>query len=129
MGISPAVLLRWQPERSEVSLSLVCVLANRVPIYFIVDRLPLVSLRIKLNCSTNKKVPPQIIQLSRSTERTFIPSLYRVKKIEFLPPYCNNFFRYFKILSLRLAIVEIETFLDLETSFKVLSLKNKSFTI
>lgn len=37
MGISPVVLLRWQPERSEVSLSLICVLADRGPLYFIAD--------------------------------------------------------------------------------------------
>lgn len=37
MGVTPAVLYRWQPERAEVSLSLVCVLANRVPFYFIAD--------------------------------------------------------------------------------------------
>jgi len=37
MGISPAVLYRWQPERAEVSLSLVCVMADRVPFYFIAD--------------------------------------------------------------------------------------------
>lgn len=37
MGISPAVLLRWQPKRLEVSLSLVCVLADRLPPYFLVD--------------------------------------------------------------------------------------------
>lgn len=64
MGISPAVLLRWQPERSEVSLSLFVVMADREPLYFIADSLPLISLRITLNCSTNKKVPPQFIQLS-----------------------------------------------------------------
>ena len=29
MGISPTVLLRWQPERSEVSLSLFVVMADR----------------------------------------------------------------------------------------------------
>lgn len=37
MRISPAVLLRWQPERSEVTFSLVCVLADRRPLYFITD--------------------------------------------------------------------------------------------
>ncbi len=37
MGVSPAVLLRWQPERAEVSLSLVRVLADREPLYFIAD--------------------------------------------------------------------------------------------
>lgn len=37
MGVTPAVLFRWQPERAEGSLSLDCVLANRVPFYFISD--------------------------------------------------------------------------------------------
>ena len=37
MGISPAVLLRWQPERSEVSLSLFVVMADREPLYFIAN--------------------------------------------------------------------------------------------
>ncbi|MGT2845585.1 hypothetical protein ACVRZD_10290 [Streptococcus hongkongensis] len=37
MGISPAVLSRWQPERSEVSLSLYVVMADRKPLYFIAD--------------------------------------------------------------------------------------------
>lgn len=39
MGVSPAVLLRWQPERSEVSLSLFMVMADRGPLYFIADNL------------------------------------------------------------------------------------------
>ena len=39
MGISPTVLLRWQPERSEVSLSLFMVMADRGPLYFIADNL------------------------------------------------------------------------------------------
>ncbi len=37
MGVSPAVLLRWQPERSEVSLSLFVVMADREPLYFIAN--------------------------------------------------------------------------------------------
>ncbi|HEL1796072.1 hypothetical protein [Streptococcus hyovaginalis] len=37
MGIAPAVLSRWQPERSEVSLSLFVVMADREPLYFIID--------------------------------------------------------------------------------------------
>lgn len=43
MGISPAALLRWQPEQSEVSLSL------------------FVSWQ---NCQQINTVPPRIIQLS-----------------------------------------------------------------
>ncbi|MFU2164575.1 hypothetical protein ACMZ6Z_07290 [Streptococcus pluranimalium] len=37
MGVSPAVLSRWQPERSEVSLSSLVILADRLPTYFIAD--------------------------------------------------------------------------------------------
>ncbi len=48
MGISPAVLCRWQPERSEVSLSLFVIMANRKPIYFIADSFSLLSWRIIL---------------------------------------------------------------------------------
>ena len=35
--ISLAALLRWQPERSEVSLSLFMVMADREPLYFIAN--------------------------------------------------------------------------------------------
>ncbi|HEM5564660.1 hypothetical protein HO942_00205 [Streptococcus suis] len=37
MGVTPAGLYRWQPERAEVSLSLIYVLADRIPFYFIAD--------------------------------------------------------------------------------------------
>jgi len=37
MSISPTVLLRWQSERSEVSLSLFVVMADREPLYFIAN--------------------------------------------------------------------------------------------
>ncbi|HGN4730993.1 TPA: hypothetical protein ACM6KF_000077 [Streptococcus pyogenes] len=37
MGISPTGFLRWQPERSEVSLSLFVVMADREPLYFIAN--------------------------------------------------------------------------------------------
>ena len=37
MGISPAVLLLWQPERSEVSLSLFVFMADIEPLYFIAN--------------------------------------------------------------------------------------------
>ncbi|HEQ2065581.1 TPA: hypothetical protein VER48_000648 [Streptococcus pyogenes] len=37
MGISPTGLLRWQPERLEVSLSLFVVMADREPLYFIAN--------------------------------------------------------------------------------------------
>jgi len=35
MGITPAILYCWQSERAEVSLSLVCVLADRWPSYLL----------------------------------------------------------------------------------------------
>ena len=37
MGISPAVLLRWHPERSELSLPLFVVMTDRKPLYFIAN--------------------------------------------------------------------------------------------
>ena len=37
MGVAPAALSRWQPERSEVSLSLFVVMADREPLYFIAN--------------------------------------------------------------------------------------------
>jgi len=33
--ISLAALLRWQPERSEVSLYIICIMAYKVSLYFI----------------------------------------------------------------------------------------------
>ncbi|HGR7261251.1 TPA: hypothetical protein ACL54T_002101, partial [Streptococcus pneumoniae] len=33
--ISLAALLRWQPERSEVSLYIICIVAYKVSLYFI----------------------------------------------------------------------------------------------
>lgn len=49
--ISLTALLRRQPERSEVSLYIICIMADRVSLYFI----PLLSWRIKQNCSTNEE--------------------------------------------------------------------------
>lgn len=62
--ISLTALLRRQPERSEVSLYIICIMADRVSLYFIGD-CPRSYLgessktaphwRIKQNCSTNEE--------------------------------------------------------------------------
>lgn len=56
--ISLAALSRWQPERSEVSLYIICIMAYKVSLYFSILLMVLISLlswRAIQNCSTNEE--------------------------------------------------------------------------
>ncbi len=61
--ISLAALLRWQPERSEVSLYIICIMAYKVSLYFhikyrsilLMVLISLLSWRTIQNCSTNEE--------------------------------------------------------------------------
>lgn len=63
--ISLTALLRWQPERSEVSLYIICIMADRGSLYFIADFYRSYPGESRKIAPQMKKVPFWAIQLSK----------------------------------------------------------------
>ena len=78
--ISLAALSRWQPERSEVSLYIICIMAYKVSLYFIDGFKSLLSWRAIQICSTNEE--STILDYSIFKEQIKNPLIFTLYEIE-----------------------------------------------